>query len=201
MNHFQKIFTFFSILCFISGMNLSYAQQNDGGAFGAPVIKFSSMAGQNAILSGGRFGWVINKNIVLGGGFYALVNKVKTNIVDPLSGQEVLLGFNCGGLEIEYIFFPDSKIHASFDMFLAGAGDTFSVRDKSVPHTSYYSQDLLLWEPQINLEFEAADWLHMDAGVSYRIVTGYDITNGISRDDLKGISALLTFKFGRYFNF
>jgi len=130
-----------------------------------------------------------------------LVNKVKTNIVDPLSGQDVMLGFNCGGLEFEYIFFPDSKIHASFDMFLAGAGDTFSVPDKSVPHTSYYSQDLLLWEPQVNIEFEAADWLHIDAGVSYRIITGYDITNGISRDDLKGLSALVTFKFGRYFNF
>ena len=198
MNGFHKVFNSFLILCVISGMKLSFAQQNDGGAFGAPVIKFSSMAGQSAILSGARFGWVINKNIVLGGGFYGLVNKVKTSIVDPLSGQDVLLGFNCGGLEFEYIFFPDSKIHASFDMFLAGAGATFSVPDKSVPHTSYYSRDLLLWEPQVNLEFEAADWLHIDAGVSYRIITGYDITNGISRDDLKGMSALITLKFGSY---
>jgi len=174
------------------------AQENDGSAFGAPVVKFSSFAGKSAILAGGRFGWAIDKNIVLGGGIYGLVNKVKTGIIDPLSGQDVLLGFNCGGLELEYIFFPDSKIHASVDMFLAGGGLTYAVSDKSVNHTNYFSNDLLLWEPQLSIEFEIVDWFHINTGVSYRIITSYEIANGISRDDLKGISALLTFKFGRY---
>jgi hypothetical protein len=198
MNHFLKTSIVLLALFTICSTSPLLPQQNDGGAFGAPVIKFTSIGGQNATLVGGRFGWVIDGSIVLGGGFYGLTSKVKTNVIDPVSGQDVLLGFNCGGLELEYIFFSDSKIHASLDMFFAGGGLTYSVHDKSVAHTNYYSQDLLLWEPQANVEFEIADWFHLDAGVSYRIITSYDIVYGISKDDLKGISALLTFKFGRY---
>ena len=96
----------------------SYSQQNDNSAFGAPVIKFTSLVGQSAVLVGGRFGWVINKSIVLGGGIYGLINTVNTNVTDPISGQNVMLGFNCGGLEFEYIFFHDEPIHASFDMLV-----------------------------------------------------------------------------------
>lgn len=178
--------------------NPFYAQENNSGAFGAPVVKFSSLAGKDAVFTGGRFGWIINKSIVLGGGFYSLVNSVKTGQVDPVSGQDVRLGLNCGGLEFEYIFFPESKFRASVEMFFAGGGVTFSVPDKSVAHTSYYSDDLLLWEPQVNVEYEIVDWLHIGTGVSYRIITGFDAANGIYRDDLKGLSALITFKFGRY---
>jgi hypothetical protein len=198
MNINIKPILFFFLFGIVLCSEPLFPQQNDGGAFGAPVIKFTSIGGQNATLVGGRFGWVIDESIVLGGGFYGLTSKVKTNVIDPVSGQDVLLGFNCGGLELEYIFLSDSKIHASLDMFFAGGGLTYSVHDKSVAHTNYYSQDLLLWEPQANIEFEITDWFHLDAGVSYRIITSYDIMYGISKDDLKGISALLTFKFGRY---
>jgi len=180
-----------------------YAQENSNGAFGAPVIKFSSIAGQNATLVGGRFGWVIDSNFVLGGGIYSLVNDVKTNNVDPVSGQDVLLGFNCGGVELEYIFFPGNYIHASVDMFFAGAGTTYGVSNKNVPHTSYYSQNLLLWEPQVNIEFNIVDWFHIDTGVSYRICAKpgtleFSNDGGISLQNLSGLSVLCTFKFGKF---
>jgi hypothetical protein len=180
-----------------------FSQQLDGGVFGAPVIKFSSMAGQNAILAGGRFGWVIDSSIVLGGGIYAMESSVKTNIVDPVSGQDVLLNFNCGGVELEYIFFPGNYIHASADMFIAGAGSTYGVSNKSVPHSSYFSQNLLLFEPQLNIEFNIVKWFHFDTGVSYRIcippgTDSFDDTGGISLHDLQGVSVLFTFKFGEF---
>ena len=176
----------------------SFSQQNDNSAFGAPVIKFTSLVGQSAVLVGGRFGWVINKSIVLGGGIYGLINTVNTNVTDPISGQNVMLGFNCGGLEFEYIFFPDEPIHASFDMLFAGGGVTYSVENKNIPHTSYFSQNLLVWEPQINIEFKIVDWFHLDAGASYRIITSYNGYFGLSNNNLKGVTGLLTFKFGKY---
>jgi hypothetical protein len=194
------IFFFFGAVLSASPL---FSQQLDGGAFGAPVVKFSSIAGQNAILAGGGFGWVIDSSIVLGGGIYALESRVKTNIVDPISGQDVLLGFNCGGIELEYIFFPRNYIHASIDMFIAGAGTTYGVSNKSVPHSSYFSQNLLLVEPQVNIEFNIVDWLHIDTGVSYRICippgtdSFYD-TGGIGLHDLQGLSVLFTFKFGEF---
>lgn len=95
MNLNLKTFLFFFFFCTVLYTKPIFPQQLDGGVFGAPVVKFSSMAGQNAILAGGRFGWVIDSSIVLGGGIYAMESRVKTNIVDPVSGQDVLLNFNC----------------------------------------------------------------------------------------------------------
>lgn len=136
----------FLIIIFVFILFFSYSlraqQNNDNSAFGAPVIKYTSLVGQNAILVGGRFGWMIDKSIVLGGGIYGLVNKVNTNITDPISGQNVILGFNCGGLEFEYIFLADEPVHGSIDMLFAGGGATYSVENKNVPHTSYFSQNL-----------------------------------------------------------
>lgn len=198
-----KLFLLFFIICDALVVKSLFPQQLDGGAFGAPVVKFSSIAGQSSIFAGGRFGWVIDSNIVLGGGIYALTNKVKTNITDPISGQNVMLGFNYGGVELEYIFFPKSNVHFSVDMLLAGAGTTYSVLNKDVPHSNYFSQNLLLWEPQLNFEFNILYWFHIDTGISYRICTSpgtviFYNTGGVSLKDLSGASGLVTLKFGSF---
>jgi|YelNatPaOPRAMG01_1025707.scaffolds.fasta_scaffold00220_44 hypothetical protein len=198
-----KIFLLFSFICTALMVKSIFSQQLDGGAFGAPVAKFGSIAGQSAIFAGGRFGWVIDSSIVLGGGIYALTSRVKTNITDPISGQNVMLGFNCGGVELEYIFFARSNVHFSVDMLFAGAGTTYSVINKDVSHSNYFSQNLLLWEPQLNIEFNVLYWFHIDTGVSFRICTSpgtetFYHTGGISLKDLSGASGLVTFKFGSF---
>lgn len=200
----MKIIISFSIL--FSALILSSstnAQDVSNGAFGEASLKISNIFGQSAILTGGRFGWVIDSSIVLGGGIYALASNVNTDITDPVSGQQVMLGFNCGGIELEYIFFPGSIVHASVEMLLAGAGTTYKVSNKSVPHFGYFSQNLLLWEPQVNIEFNIVYWLHLDTGVSYRICTtpgtlSFYNTGGISLKDLEGYSVLFSLKFGSF---
>ena len=200
----MKLFILSStLIILISFQSISFAQKNEYGAFGAATLKISRIYGQSAILTGGRFGWVIDSSIVLGGGVYALASSVKTNITDPVSGQQVMLGFNCGGIELEYIFFPSSKVHASLGMFFAGAGTTYGISNKGGPHTSYFSQNLLLWEPQVNIEFNIVYWLHLDTGISYRICTtpgtlSFYNPGGISLKDLEGLSALVSFKFGSF---
>ena len=188
------------IFCFISFtiFSHSFAQNTDYSAFGAPVVKFTSLLNQNSIILGGRFGWMIDKSIVLGGGIYALSSNVKTRIIDPVSKQDALLGLTYGGLEFEYVLLADEPIHASIDMLFAGGGVTYQVPDKNVSHTSYFSQNLLVWEPQVNLEFKVVDWLHLDAGLSYRMISSYDSYYGVSKNDLKGMNGVLTFKFGKY---
>ena len=176
----------------------SFSQGFESGAFGAPVFRYTSIAGQNALIAGGRFGWVINKSIVLGGGFYGLVSNVHTGYKDIPSGQNVILGFNFGGLELEYILFPESPIHGSVDMLFAGGGAYFSVPDINIPHGNYFSQDMLVWEPSINLEFNILYWLHTDVSFSYRIITSYPANYDIRKEDLSGPSFGLVFKFGKY---
>ena len=176
----------------------SSAQGFESSAFGAPVIRYTSLIGQNSIILGGKFGWVINKSIVLGGGFYGLASEVRTNYKDALSGQSLALGFNFGGLEFEYIFLPGSAVHGSIGMLFAGGGLYFSVPDKSVPHNSYFSQDLLVWEPSLNIEFNTLSWLHTDLNFSYRIISSFRENYGIAKKDLTGPSVGIIFKLGAY---
>ena len=196
--YLMKRILFPAILIFLIFNSKIFSQSFESSAFGAPVFMYTSIAGQRSLIVGGRFGWIINKRIVLGGGFYGLASRVRTDYKDVPSGQNVMLGFNYGGLELEYIFFPESFIHGSVNMLLAGGGAYFSVENTNVLHGSYFSQDLLLWEPSINIEFNVMYWLHTDLTFSYRIITSYPENYGINSGDLAGPSFGLAFKFGKY---
>ncbi|MHB1688253.1 MAG: hypothetical protein ACYCVH_12880 [Ignavibacteriaceae bacterium] len=186
----------FSVM--LSLLSVTYAQQDNNGAFGAPEIKVTRILGQNTLIAGGRFGWIIDHQFVLGGGIYALTSVVNLNLHDPVSGEQLRLGFNCGGLEFEYIFLSEEKVHASIDMLFAGAGVTYSVPDQTKPHSSYFSQNLLVWEPQLNLEVNLLKWFHVDAGASYRLISSFESYYGLTDKNLAGITGVLTFKFGSY---
>lgn len=178
--------------------NLSYAQNEGEGAFGAASLKITKMLGQNAAILGGRFGWVIDSQFVLGGGVYALVGGVNANFTDPVSREEVKLNFNYGGLQLEYIFLSQSIVHGTIDLLIAGAGTYYSIPDQSKAHTSYFTQSFTVYEPEINIEFNLTKWLHLDASGSYRIVTGFDNFQNIDANDIAGLSGALTFKLGSY---
>ena len=196
MKKWLRFFAAFFAFTFVFVITPIKAQGN--GAFGAPVIKYTSISDQSALLAGGRFGWIINRSIVIGGGIYSLINQVKANSIDPVSGQEFMIDFNYGGLEFEYVLLSNSPVHASFDMLCAGGGLSMNVTDRNVPHTSYYGQDLLVWEPGINLEANLVSWLHVDAGLSYRIISSFNSYNSVSKNDLQGLTGVITFKFGSY---
>ena len=194
----MKIFGISFTILLLSFTSILSAQ-NKYGAFGAASLRYSSMSNQNVLILGGRFGLIINESIVIGGGFYGTINGINTNSFDQLSGQNVMLNMNYGGLELEYIFFPHSLIHGSIGILLAGGGLYFGVPDNSVPHNSYSKFDLLVYEPSANIEINTLKWLHIDLNVSYRIITSYNYTGyGISKDDLTGPSAGLVFKIGSY---
>ncbi len=193
MKFLPRIFFIFFLLSISSNISA----QNKYGAFGAPVIKYTSIANQNDLILGIKFGLVINESIVIGGGFYGTIDNI--NIKDEPGGQKVILNMNYGGLEMEYLLFPHSLIHGSIGILLAGGGLYFGASDKSIPNGSYPKFDLLVYEPSVNVEFNALNWMHIDLNISYRIVTSYDyVIYDISKDDLAGASAGLIFKFGSY---
>jgi hypothetical protein len=190
-----KFYYYTSIICilFISSLK---AQGFESGAFGAPVFKYTRLANQPALMIGGKGGWIINKRLVLGAGIYALSSNVKSPYVIEQTGQSLMFNFNYGGLEFEFLLLPQSKFNLTFDMLLAGGGLEFYAKNKR--NVNYGSIDLLVWEPQLNFETELFKWLHADAGVSYRIISSYSEFRKVTKDDLQGLSFLLTFKFGAY---
>lgn len=171
------------------------AQNFESGAFIAPVFKYTRLINQSAFVTGIKAGWIINKKFVLGAGYYVSTSNVKTPYVDEQNNQNVMMNFNYGGLEFEYLLLNDGRFNLSLDMLLAGGGEEFYIRDKS---KNYGSANLLVWEPQLNLEIKLYSWLHADAGVSYRKVSNNYVLYNVSKNDLQGLNILLTFKIGKY---
>ncbi len=171
------------------------AQNCENGAFGGPLFKYTRLAGKPALITGVNGGWIINKRFVLGAGYYVVTSKVSTDFIDPEYNQNLLLDFNYGGLEFEYLFIYGSRYNLTINMLLASGGLSFYLDDIS---KKFSYRNPLVWEPRLNFEAELYDWLHADAGVSYRIISSYEDVYGVSKDDLQGINILLTLKFGKY---
>jgi len=187
------IFTIALLMIFMGKISSAQTEQ---AFYVAAVVKNGSMISQNSILAGGRTGWIVSNNIFLGAAFYSLINKVETNQIDPLSSRKLLALFNCGGLEIEFIYPSNNIIHGSALFFVGGGGIKPRAADVSVPHSSYNGQSVLIWEPQVNLEADLTRLLHLGLGLSYRIVTGVDGYIGLQNRDLSGLNSLASLRFG-----
>ena len=171
-----------------------------GGLFGGPVVKFTSINDQSAVMVGGRGGWVINHSFVIGGGGYGVVTEVDAPAgVMPEEGPlDIELGY--GGFELEYIIRPNSLAHFSVYTFI-GCGSARYVKDVG-PVTESNEQvgesDLVfVLEPALNGELNVTKWFRLNAGVSYRLVNGIDL-EGLKDSDFSGMAATLTLKFGTF---
>lgn len=171
------------------------AQNCESGAFGAPVFKYTRVAGKPALITGIKGGWIINKRFVLGAGYYVLASGVRSDFTDAEYNQNLMVDLNYGGLDFEYLLLYNSKYNVTINMLIAGGGLSFYLNDIS---KKFSYRNLLVWEPQLNVEIELYEWLHADAGVSYRLVSSYKDVYNISRNDLQGLNVIMTFKLGTY---
>jgi hypothetical protein len=103
-----------------------------------------------------------------------------------------------GGLEFEFLALKDSKFNVTIDILLAGGGQEFYAENNNNTKTNFGTSDFLAWEPQIDFEYELYDWLHIDAGLGYRMISNFNKLYNISESDLEGTVFLLNFKFGEY---
>jgi len=172
-----------------------FAQNTESGAYAAPVLKYTRLIGQPALITGGKGGWIINKRIALGAGYYVLTTDVNSHFTDDQSDQNLFVDINYGGLEFEYLVFPGNKFNLSFNILLGSGGLNFYLKNVT---RKFSTRNLLVWEPQLNFEIELYEWLHTDLGLSYRLISAYKELYDISKNDLQGINILLIFKFGKY---
>jgi hypothetical protein len=168
------------------------------GGFGAPVAKITKIKDQNAILIGGRGGWIINHTLVLGLGGYALVNENidKTQIAP---GHSRFMGMGYGGFELEYIILPHQLFHPTIGI-LAGGG-SINYIDRYYDEVDDQDDDdfdgFFILEPAASVELNVIPLLRANFGVSYRMVSGVEYY-GLKDSDFSGLSANLTLKFGKF---
>jgi hypothetical protein len=159
-------------------------------------MKTLSFKDQNALFIGGRFGWVIDKNYVVGAGYYTLANTL--DIKNPAIPGEGFSNLNYGGLEFEYYYFNSAPYHLSVSMLLGGGGVTVLVPFDNTGRKNTMTLNLLVYEPRICFEYSPLNWLNISTGVSYRVVTNLSGIYGVENKDLTGVTGSLSFRFGDY---
>jgi hypothetical protein len=180
------IFSLFVAVIMISA-GLLYADQQtllqgviqESGWYGGPVLKVGGINNSPAVFVGYRGGWVINRTLSLGGGGYGLVSDLY------FSGNKLKMGY--GGLELEYKINPDALVHFTIHSLLGFGG----LELMGVGQESFFT-----FEPGAGIELNVAQFFKVNAGVSYRLVSGANQVAGISDANLSGLTGELALMFG-----
>jgi hypothetical protein len=173
----------------------------ESGGYGAPVVKFTSFKGEFAVMAGGYGGWLINHSFLLGGGGYGLATQhhlanASGSGIFPDNGR---IEFGYGGGVLEYIFSPKSVVHSTISLLIGGGA--VSVGQQWEDYTSwmhgYQADGVFVLEPSLNIELNVTTFFRVNAGGSYRYVSGVS-TAGLTNADLSGASINLALKFGAF---
>jgi len=171
------------------------------GGYGAPVQRFSTIAGSSVLFSGLEGGWIVNHRFVLGAAGYGLATQNVRNagtLLRDSKGRAPVVEMGYGGIMLGYIPEPMKLVHLQFQALIGGGGLTYDVQDiaglraEDAPADGFFAA-----EPSIHAELNVARFLHVGAGAGYRFVSGAKL-DGLGDRDLRGPSASLTFKFGRF---
>ncbi|MCF7805618.1 MAG: hypothetical protein K9N46_16680 [Candidatus Marinimicrobia bacterium] len=188
----KKVIVFFCLLVIaipLMGQEETLLGEDlEHGGFGGPVIKMTAINGDGAVMTGGRGGWIVNHSLVLGGGSYSMVNEFTSNGLD--------YDFDYSGLEMEYIGRPMDLFHYSAYL-LVGRGDIRRQTDNGNLTDFLRSDGVFVMAPEVNAVANVSEHFHMALGVGYRLVNGVDVAS-LTDGDLSGLSATLTFEFGKF---
>ncbi len=161
------------------------------GAFVGPIVKFTEINDDFAVLVGGRGGLIINHAFIIGAGGYGLVNDIMVDNIPPR--QDYFLEFGYGGLVLEYILRPRKLLHLSVHTLIGGG--SLCYRDNWYEH--WDDDAFFVAEPGLDLMLNVTKCFRIGIGGSYRYIAGIGL-DGLTNKDVSGATAGLTFKFGRF---
>jgi len=181
----------------------------DSGFVVAPDARFTEVNDKFATLAGVYGGWLTDRTLLVGAGGYWLANrddnfkmqyfggvgswtigarrKVGLRAGALVGGGSATLAKTYGDLFGEI---PAGAPGLSRDHGLSSRGRGGS------PITSAtlvrVNEDFFIAEPQVNAVMSLTKWLHLDAGVGYRLIGGADLLS----EDLRGISGSIALQLG-----
>jgi len=171
------------------------------GFHGAPQVKLSQANGEFGVLLGGEGMLLANGEWGLGFGVYGLVTRHETANADPDSVRRLSLGY--GGLKIGYYATPDYLVHLTFGTLIGLGGARIGTKgwemnDGHLEEDRNWEGDpVFVFEPEVGVELNVLENLHLNVSASYRLVAGFDSRYGISSSDYCGPAATFGIKFGR----
>jgi hypothetical protein len=155
----------------------------------APMFKFSQLNDTFGFLAGGKLGWIINYQYLLGVEGYWLVNDVPGPEIGGRLAPDLAMKY--GGLTLEYIVTPQNTVHFSVATLAAMGSVAYDYSDVRDDDTYW------VIEPSLNVYLNMTQYLKVGLGAGYRYVSDVDL-GGLTGEDLSGIVATLSINFGSY---
>lgn len=186
-----------------AGEQTLFSRELEHGGYGAPVVRFTSIKSESAVLIGGQGGWILNHTLVIGVGGYGIVTN--HSLLAPLDdGKTITRNMNLGygGLFLGYIAGSDRVVHPTIQLLIGGG--TVEPRDRKYDEWDQtHNRDdddydgFFMMEPQAGLEINMTTFMRIELNASYRFVNGIE-KYGLTESDIDGLSGSLVFKFGRF---
>lgn len=169
------------------------------GGYGGPVVKVGSVMDGMGVFTGGRGAWVINfdrgHTLHIGGGGYGLTTE---HLVEDVTaeGEPRYLAFGYGGLELGYVHNTNRLLHLSAQTLIGAGGANYRERGVQWSHPGPPNAAFVL-EPGVNAELNLTRFARLNAGISYRWVSGLDL-DGVRDNDVSGVSGGVSVIFGSF---
>lgn len=163
------------------------------GVFGGPLVKYTKINNEDALILGARGGWAFNSTFSVGGGAYGIMNDIPINASQP-DTNFINLGY--GGIIVEYIGMTDNIIHWQANL-LIGTG-VVGIRNGN---DTGKNDMIFILEPCIEGVVNITASIRASAGLSYRIVSGVDSDNfdgHLRKNDLSNFTLGLSVMFGSF---
>ena len=171
------------------------------GGYGAPVQRFSTVTGRGVLFTGLEAGWIVNHRFVLGAAGYGLATQNIRNAGAELRdsrGRAPIVEMGYGGVTLGYVAQPMKLVHLTIQALIGGGGMTYDVLDiDGVRPEDAPTDGFFVAEPTVQGELNVTRFFRIGVGGGYRFISGASL-DGIGDRDLRGASATLTFKLGRF---
>jgi hypothetical protein len=181
------------------------------GGYGGVDVKGAQIKGKNAVLIGGRGGWIVNSTFILGGGGYGMVSQLSVDSIAGVPGASHHVEFGYGGLILSYMMNSDKLVHLAGHV-LVGAGGVsykeYGMEDDEhhiggVFSTSFWPSQVeqhsvvFVLEPSAEVELNISEHIRAALGASYRYVSGVTVPN-LKDSDFSGAQIQFGMKFGNF---
>jgi hypothetical protein len=167
------------------------------GGFGGPTMAYTRVNGEDALIMGGRGGWLINHRLVVGGGGWGVTNRVSVPAGAIANPGDHQLTFGYGGFWTEYIVAPSRLVHGSIGTLIGAGGLTYH-RFRGGDSTRDMESDVVfVLEPVAAVELNVVRFMRLALFGSYRLVRGAELA-ALENSDVSGFAAGAMLKFGKF---
>ncbi len=178
------------------------------GGYAAINVEYAQIDNKDAVLVGGRGGWIINHRLTIGiagKGIASSVSYLDDTLTEP-DKEKYYLNGGYGGLLVEPIIMPFSPVHISIPVVIGAGGVAYSYKRHENWEDNYWethdASAFFVVEPGLEINLNLVKFMRISFGGYYRITAGLSLEDPndekASSDLLNGFSTGISLKFGKF---